>query len=80
MTIPAQLLDMLLTSTLPVARKCSPDDAASQCVDPDTILTEEAYKRIFAEDRCAVDKLKEGIDAFTAETEKLSAILIEKWQ
>jgi len=80
MTIPQPLLDSLskLESSV-VTRKCDAQADAASCNDPDFKLTEESYARYWEADGCGREKLGEGIDAFTAETEKLVKILIEKF-
>mmetsp|Transcript_8255 Transcript_8255/g.20302 ORF Transcript_8255/g.20302 Transcript_8255/m.20302 type:complete len:382 (-) Transcript_8255:208-1353(-) len=80
MTIPPPLLDSLsaLESSL-VERKCSAKAEAASCNDPDFTLTEESYALYWDTDVCGQEKLKEGIDAFTTETENLIKILIEKF-
>ena len=80
MTIPAPLLDSL--STLPadvVKRNCDATSDAAACNDPDFRLTKESFASYWETDICGQEKLKEGIDAFTSETEKLINILIEKF-
>jgi len=80
MTIPQPLLDSLCS--LPpdaVKRNCDPTTDAAACNDPDFRLTEESFAQYWKTDMCGQEKLKEGMDAFTAETEKLITILIEKF-
>jgi transaldolase len=80
MTIPEPLLDSL--SSLPpdaVTKQCDAVADGASCTDPDFKLTEESYKKYWGADDCGQEKLKEGIDAFTVETEKLIKILIEKF-
>lgn len=62
-----------------VERKCSAESDGAACTDPDFTLTAESYADYWETDGCGKDKLKEGIDAFTMETEKLIEILIEKF-
>lgn len=88
MTIPPSLLESLcaLDSGV-VIRKCfeastytdtdTANDDSYKC--DDNILTEEQYKLEWMNEKCGQDKLKEGIDAFTIETEKLRKILIDKF-
>ena len=79
MTIPPPLLDSLSTlESSVVSRKCSPEKDAAGCNDPDFRFTKESYASYWDADVCGQEKLKEGIDAFTEETEKLVKILIEK--
>jgi len=80
MTIPPPLLDSL--SAMPsdvVEQKCEASADAAACTDPNFTLTKESFASYWETDTCGQDKLKEGIDAFTAETEKLLNILIEKF-
>jgi hypothetical protein len=62
-----------------VSRRCDPASDASTCVDPDFRLGGGSYGAYWEADACGREKLAEGIDAFTAETEKLLEILIEKF-
>ena len=79
MTIPPPLLDSLSTlESSVVSRKCSHEKDAAGCNDPDFRFTKESYASYWDADVCGQEKLKEGIDAFTEETEKLVKILIEK--
>lgn len=80
MTIPAPLLESL--SALPadaVVRNCEPDSSAAVCNDPDFKLNNESWEQYWSTDACGQDKLKEGIDAFTKETEKLADIIVSKF-
>lgn len=80
MTIPPPLLDSLSAmESAAVERQCDPAGDAAACNDPDFTLTEESYASYWEADGCGREKLKEGIDAFTTETEKLIKILIEKF-
>ena len=80
MTIPAPLLDTLSAmESSAVARKCDVESGASQCTDPDFRLDESSFAKYWAADGCGQDKLQEGIEAFTKETEKLIDILITKF-
>lgn len=80
MTIPPPLLDSLSAlDSSAVVQKCSAKSDAAACNDPDFILTEESYAKYWETDGCGQEKLKEGIDAFTTETENLIKILIEKF-
>jgi transaldolase len=84
MTIPPSLLESLcMLDGGIVVRKCfpPPPTTATTAADKgdDNILTEESYKIEWMNDKCGQDKLKEGIDAFTIETEKLRKILIDKF-
>ncbi|KAL7426500.1 hypothetical protein ACHAXH_000986 [Discostella pseudostelligera] len=80
MTIPPSLLNSLSTlESTNVVRKVEPMGAAASCNDPDFKLTEESYAAYWKTDVCGQEKLKEGIDTFTVETEKLIKILIDKF-
>ena len=80
MTIPPQLLDLLSSlESSSVVRKCNAESDAASCNDPDFTLTEESYASYWATNGCGKEKLQEGIDAFTTETENLIKILIEKF-
>jgi len=80
MTIPEPLLNSLCAlSPDVVKRNCDPTTDAAACNDPDFRLTEESFAQYWETDICGKEKLKEGMDAFTAETEKLIKILIDKF-
>mmetsp|Transcript_4227 Transcript_4227/g.5759 ORF Transcript_4227/g.5759 Transcript_4227/m.5759 type:complete len:389 (-) Transcript_4227:281-1447(-) len=80
MTIPPGLLEKLSGMDGSVVEtKCNAESDAAACTDPDFKLTQESFEQYWKTDGCGMDKLKEGIDAFTAETEKLSKIIIEKF-
>lgn len=80
MTIPPNLLEKLSSMDGDVVNKnCDAEADAAVCTDPDFKLTKESFESYWETDGCAKDKLEEGINAFTAETEKLSQIIIEKF-
>mmetsp|Transcript_8707 Transcript_8707/g.15786 ORF Transcript_8707/g.15786 Transcript_8707/m.15786 type:complete len:389 (-) Transcript_8707:216-1382(-) len=80
MTIPAPLLESLnARDGGEVTKECDADLDAAVCLDPDFKLTRETWDGYWAVEECGQDKLKEGIDVFTSETEKLRNILIEKF-
>lgn len=80
MTIPPPLLESLMArDASEVVKACDAESDAATCLDPDFTLTKETWDQYWAVDTCGQDKLKEGIDAFTAETEKLRDIMIEKF-
>jgi len=80
MTIPPPLLESLMArDASEVTKECDSETDAATCLDPDFTLTKETWDQYWAVDACGQDKLKEGIDAFTSETEKLRDILIEKF-
>lgn len=78
MTIPPNLLEDLLNSDIQITQQCEPSDG-NACTDPDFKLDKDSFVRYFEADPCGQDKLKEGMDAFTNETEKLEQILITRF-
>lgn len=80
MTIPAPLLESLeKRDARDVQQECDAQADAAVCVDPNFVLSEECYQVYWKADTCGQDKLKEGIDACTVETEKLLEILADKF-
>ena len=80
MTIPPPLLESLAARpATDVVQEVSAEAESATCIVPDFKFTEESYNMYWKADGCGVDKLKEGIDAFTGETEKLSDILAKKF-
>lgn len=80
MTIPAPLLESLMKlDASAVTRECEPEADAAICIDPNYVLTKETYDAYWETDTCGQDKLKEGIDAFTKDTEILRDLLIEQF-
>lgn len=80
MTIPPNLLEKLASMDASVVNKnCDAEADAAVCTDPDFRLTKESFESYWNTDGCGKDKLEEGINAFTAETEKLSQIIIGKF-
>jgi transaldolase len=80
MTIPPPLLESLAARPASdVVHEVSAERESATCIVPDFKFTEESYRMYWEADGCGVDKLKEGIDAFTGETEKLSDILAKKF-
>ena len=80
MTIPAPLLESLQNRDgSEVTRECNAETDAATCLDPDFKLTKESWDQYWEVDLCGQDKLAEGIDAFTKETEKLRDILVEQF-
>lgn len=73
-TIAPSLLAELEASTEPLPRKLSPDMSGCQ----DTKLsgfTEEMFYNLHNADQMAVDKLKQGIESFAADQDKLEALI-----
>jgi len=64
MTIPANLLEDLLNSNVPMPTGCAPADG-NACTDPDFKLEKESFDNYFDSDPCGKDKLNEGMTAFT---------------
>jgi transaldolase len=62
-----------------VAKQCDAEKDAATCCDPDFRLTQDVYEEYFKANGCGRDKLQEGIDSFTKDTEKLREILISKF-
>lgn len=80
MTIPEPLLNSLsILQADAVKKNCDATLDAAACNDPDFRLTKESFASYWETDICGQEKLKEGIDAFTSETEKLTKILIDKF-
>lgn len=80
MTIPPSLLeDLAQADSSLIVRECDPTLDAAICNDPDFALDTESWDRYWATDNCGRDKLNEGMDAFTKETEKLKLALMEQW-
>jgi transaldolase len=80
MTIPPPLLEVLMgMDASEVTKECDAQKDAATCCDPDFRLTQDAYEEYFKADGCGRDKLQEGIDSFTKDTEKLRDILISKF-
>ena len=80
MTIPPPLLEILASRPASdVVHEVNAESEGATCIVPDFKFTEESYKMYWEADGCGMDKLNEGIAAFTAETEKLSDILKKKF-
>ncbi|MDR2982627.1 MAG: transaldolase [Puniceicoccales bacterium] len=76
LTISPNLLDELNKSTAPLQRVLSPEAAASASLEKIS-LDEKAYRWLHNSDAMAVEKTAEGIRAFAADGDKLTA-LVEK--
>ena len=80
MTIPPPLLESLMAlDASAVSKECDAEADAATCVDPDYVLTREVYEGYWKSDSCGVDKLNEGIEAFTKNTEQLRETLMSKF-
>ena len=80
MTIPPPLLELLLQQDASVVTKQvdAASEAAVSC-DPNFTLTKETWDMYWAVDQCGHDKLKEGIEAFTKDTENTLELLIPQF-
>lgn len=78
-TIAPSLLDELAASTDPLPRKLSPDDCGDSSGNGGEPLLRgidrAAFEALHGADEMAVEKLREGIDAFAADQVKLEALL-----
>jgi len=77
LTISPQLLGELEAAEGELPRKLDPE--AAKTMDIEKITVDKAtFDKMHAEDRMATDKLKEGIDGFSAALEKLEAFLAKR--
>jgi len=74
LTISPQLLAELESTEANLPRKLSPDAARSQSIGK-IVVDKPAFDRMHAADRMANDKLKEGIEGFSAALVKLESLL-----
>ena len=80
MTIPPPLLESLMErDASEVSKECDAKSDAATCIEPDFELTEDSYKGYWNADSCGIDKLNEGIEAFTKNTEQLREVLMSKF-
>ena len=80
MTIPPPLLETLMErDASEIVKECDAELESAVCCDPDYILDQAMYSAYWDTDPCGKDKLKEGIDAFTKNTEDLREVLIENF-
>ena len=77
LTISPQLLAELETTEADLPRKLSPETAGALQTERITI-DKAAFERMHAADRMATDKLKEGIEGFSAELVKLETLLAKR--
>ena len=77
LTISPQLLAELETTTGELPRKLNPETAHGLTIEKLTI-DRATFERMHAADRMATDKLKEGIEGFSAALEKLEALLAKR--
>ncbi len=77
LTISPQLLGELESTMEDLPRKLDPGKAKGMQIEKITI-DKETFDRMHAEDRMAHDKLKEGIEGFSAALEKLEGLLANR--
>lgn len=77
LTISPNLLAELKQGSAPVARKLSPEMAASAEL-PRLDLDEKKFRFLLNEDAMATEKTAEGIRSFVADTIKLQKFIAEK--
>ena len=77
LTISPQLLAELEATVAELPRKLSPDAAKSMNINK-IIVDKAAFDRMHAADRMATDKLKEGIEGFSAALVKLETLLAQR--
>ncbi len=77
LTISPQLLAELEATQADLPRKLDPKAAASKAIEKITI-DKATFERMHAEDRMATDKLKEGIEGFSAALVKLETLLAKR--
>ena len=75
LTIAPKLLEELKGSTEPVVRKLDPATAAAKCDKDKVELTESQFRLMLNNDPMATEKLAHGIRGFSADLEKLEAII-----
>jgi transaldolase len=77
LTISPQLLGELESTQAELPRKLSPEAAKSQTIERIN-MDKATFDRMHAEDRMAHDKLKEGIEGFSAALVKLETLLAKR--
>ena len=77
LTISPQLLGELSSTEAELPRKLDPEAAKKLDIQKITI-DHETFIKMHAEDRMATDKLKEGIEGFSAALEKLEGLLAKR--
>jgi transaldolase len=80
MTIPPALLESLMNrDASEVERQCDPKADGAVCIDPNFKLDKDAWDLYWDTDKCGQEKLQEGMDSFTSDTEKLIDVLTEQF-
>jgi transaldolase len=74
LTISPQLLGELEATQGDLPRKLDPEAASSMPLEK-IVINKQSFERMHAEDHMATDKLKEGIEGFSAALVKLEALL-----
>src|SRR6202034_599589 len=77
LTISPHLLEELESTQAELTRKLDPEAAKSQTIEKITI-DKATFDKMHNEDRMAHDKLKEGIEGFSAALEKLEGLLASR--
>ena len=77
LTIAPKLLEELNSTEGELPRKLDPKNVESLKIEKIS-MDEETFERMHAEDRMAHDKLKEGIEGFSAALEKLEKLLVDR--
>src|SRR5271168_4876608 len=77
LTISPQLLGELSSTEADLPRKLDPEAAKKLDIQKLTI-DHDTFVKMHAEDRMATDKLKEGIEGFSAALEKLEGLLVKR--
>jgi transaldolase len=77
LTISPQLLAELEAAVSELPRKLSPEAAKTLTIER-IVVDKAAFDRLHAADRMATDKLKEGIEGFSAALVKLEALLAKR--
>ena len=77
LTISPQLLAELEAAVRELPRKLSPEAAKAQPIKK-IVMDKAVFDRLHAADRMATDKLKEGIEGFSAALVKLEALLAKR--
>jgi transaldolase len=77
LTIAPKLLEELKDTQGDLPRKLDPKNAQSLQIEK-IPMNEEIFEKMHAEDRMAHDKLKEGIEGFSAALEKLEKLLADR--